>query len=43
MVLLLEAGRLLRRQRSEAVVSSAIEGAIFGLFGLLLAGEGPGE
>jgi hypothetical protein len=34
---LLEVGRRLRRQRAEAVVSSAIEGAIFGLFGLLLA------
>jgi hypothetical protein len=37
MIVLLEAGRRLRRQRAEAVVSSAIEGAIFGLFGLLLA------
>src|SRR5882757_5986377 len=37
MVLLLEVGRRLRRQRGEAIVSSAIEGAIFGLFGLLLA------
>ena len=37
MILLLEVGRRLRRQRAEAVVSSAIEGAIFGLFGLLLA------
>jgi hypothetical protein len=37
MVLLLEVGRLLRRQRAEAIASSAIEGAIFGLFGLLLA------
>jgi hypothetical protein len=37
MVLLLEVGRRLRRQRAEAIVSSAIEGAIFGLFGLLLA------
>jgi hypothetical protein len=36
-MVLLEAGRRLRRQRAEAVVSSAIEGAIFGLFGLLLA------
>ena len=37
MVLLLEVGRRLRRQRAEAIVSTAIEGAIFGLFGLLLA------
>jgi hypothetical protein len=37
MILLLEVGRRLRRQRAEAIVSSAIEGAIFGLFGLLLA------
>ncbi|HZD77487.1 MAG TPA: hypothetical protein VE218_10805 [Acidobacteriaceae bacterium] len=37
MIALLEVGRRLRRQRAEAVVSSAIEGAIFGLFGLLLA------
>lgn len=37
MIVLLEVGRRLRRQRAEAVVSSAIEGAIFGLFGLLLA------
>ena len=37
MVLLLEVGRRLRRQHAGAIVSSAIEGAIFGLFGLLLA------
>ena len=37
MMVLLEVGRRLRRQRAEAVVSSAIEAAIFGLFGLLLA------
>jgi CDP-diglyceride synthetase len=37
MIVLLEVGRRLRRQRAEAVVSSTIEGAIFGLFGLLLA------
>lgn len=37
MVLLLEVGRRLRRQHAEAIASSAIEGAIFGLFGLLLA------
>jgi hypothetical protein len=37
MVLLLEAGRHLRRRRGEAIVSGAIEGAIFGHFGLLLA------
>jgi hypothetical protein len=37
MILLLEVGRRLRRQRAEVIVSSAIEGAIFGLFGLLLA------
>jgi hypothetical protein len=37
MVLLLELGRRLRRRRGAAEGSSAIEGAIFGLFGLLLA------
>ena len=37
MVLLLELGRRLRRRRAGAEGSSAIEGAIFGLFGLLLA------
>ena len=37
MVLLLELGRRLRRSGSTATGSSAIEGAIFGLFGLLLA------
>jgi hypothetical protein len=37
MIVLLEVGRRLRRQHADAVVSSAIEGAIFGLFGLLLA------
>jgi hypothetical protein len=37
MIVLLEVGRRLRRRHAEAVVSSAIEGAIFGLFGLLLA------
>ena len=37
MVLLLELGRRLRRTGSTATGSSAIEGAIFGLFGLLLA------
>jgi hypothetical protein len=37
MILLLELGRRLRRRRAAAEGSSAIEGAIFGLFGLLLA------
>ncbi|HEY3989302.1 MAG TPA: hypothetical protein VGM02_08395 [Acidobacteriaceae bacterium] len=37
MILLLAFGRHLRRRRSGAEGSSAIEGAIFGLFGLLLA------
>ena len=37
MILLLELGRRLRRSGSTATGSSAIEGAIFGLFGLLLA------
>jgi hypothetical protein len=37
MVLLLELGRRLRRRRGAVEGSSAIEGAIFGLFGLLLA------
>jgi hypothetical protein len=37
MIILLEAGRRLRKRRVEAEESSAIEGAIFGLFGLLLA------
>jgi hypothetical protein len=37
MILLLELGRRLRRRRGGAEGSSAIEGAIFGLFGLLLA------
>jgi hypothetical protein len=37
MVLLLEVGRRLRRRRAVAEGSSAIEGSIFGLFGLLLA------
>ena len=37
MFLLLEAGRRLRKRRGEAEGSAAIEGAIFGLFGLLLA------
>jgi hypothetical protein len=37
MILLLEVGRRLRRRRAAAEGSSAIEGAIFGLFGLLLA------
>lgn len=37
MIVLLEVGRRLRRRHAEAVVSNAIEGAIFGLFGLLLA------
>ena len=37
MILLLELGRRLRRRRAVAEGSSAIEGAIFGLFGLLLA------
>jgi hypothetical protein len=37
MILLLELGRRLRRRRAAADSSSAIEGAIFGLFGLLLA------
>jgi hypothetical protein len=37
MILLLELGRRLRRRHTGAEGSSAIEGAIFGLFGLLLA------
>jgi hypothetical protein len=37
MILLLEVGRHLRRRRGAAETSSAIEGAVFGLFGLLLA------
>ena len=37
MILLLELGRRLRRRRTGGEGSSAIEGAIFGLFGLLLA------
>ncbi|MFL6429506.1 MAG: hypothetical protein ACJ71S_14770 [Acidobacteriaceae bacterium] len=37
MILLLEVGRRLRRRRGSEEGSSAIEGAIFGLFGLLLA------
>jgi len=37
MILLLELGRRLRRSGGTATGSSAIEGAIFGLFGLLLA------
>src|SRR5581483_1801980 len=37
MLVLLEAGRRLRRRHGTADSSSAIEGAIFGLFGLLLA------
>lgn len=37
MILLLELGRRLRRRRGTAEGSSTIEGAIFGLFGLLLA------
>jgi hypothetical protein len=37
MILLLELGRRLRRRRAAAEGSSPIEGAIFGLFGLLLA------
>jgi hypothetical protein len=37
MIILLEAGRRLRKRRVEAEGSAAIEGAIFGLFGLLLA------
>jgi hypothetical protein len=37
MILLLELGRRLRRRRATAEGSSAIEGAIFGLFALLLA------
>ena len=37
MILLLELGRRLRRARAADGRSSAIEGAIFGLFGLLLA------
>ena len=36
-ILLLELGRRLRRRRTGGEGSSAIEGAIFGLFGLLLA------
>jgi hypothetical protein len=37
MIVLLEAGRRLRRRHGAVEGSSAIEGAIFGLFGLLLA------
>jgi hypothetical protein len=37
MLILLEAGRRLRKRRGESEGSAAIEGAIFGLFGLLLA------
>jgi hypothetical protein len=37
MILLLELGRRLRRRGATSEGSSAIEGAIFGLFGLLLA------
>jgi hypothetical protein len=37
MILLLELGRRLRRRHGGADGSSAIEGAVFGLFGLLLA------
>ena len=37
MLILLEAGRRLRGRRGTTEGSSAIEGAIFGLFGLLLA------
>src|SRR5258708_7991302 len=37
MVILLEVGRRLRKRRGESEGSAAIEGAIFGLFGLLLA------
>jgi hypothetical protein len=37
MIILLEAGRRLRKRRVEAEGSAAIEGAIFGLVGLLLA------
>lgn len=37
MILLLEAGRRLRSRRANAEGSSAVEGAVFGLFGLLLA------
>jgi hypothetical protein len=37
MILMLELGRQFRRRRAAAEGSSAIEGAIFGLFGLLLA------
>lgn len=37
MILLLEAGRRLRTRRPAVQANSAIEGAVFGLFGLLLA------
>jgi hypothetical protein len=37
MIILLEVGRRLRKRRGESEGSAAIEGAIFGLFGLLLA------
>jgi hypothetical protein len=37
MIILLEVGRRLRKRHGESEGSSAIEGAIFGLFGLLLA------
>jgi hypothetical protein len=37
MILLLELGRRIRRRRTDAEESTAIESAIFGLFGLLLA------
>ena len=37
MILLLELGRRLRRRRADAGLDPTIEGAIFGLFGLLLA------
>ncbi len=37
MILLLELGRRLRRRRAGAELDTTVEGAIFGLFGLLLA------
>jgi hypothetical protein len=37
MVVLLQAGRRIRTKHTKAAVSSAIEGAVFALFGLLLA------
>lgn len=37
MIILLEAGRRLRTRRTNTTSSSAIEIAVFGLFGLLLA------